>query len=196
MTQLHTSSHETSSVMGASSEAHKNYLYLDPSSPEAQEFDCDAAEAMTYLGIKRSRLTQISGQSLVCARIKVDRYTRPMYRWSDVKAYHEQSKARVSYSKSTAVLETATQSLETKIAELETTLYQLQLSISEFKHQINNPTLSHKMAALTNHITHPKDHPTPSQMTSQPYQAGSLKGQISSPTTGIDLIHAISRTYL
>ncbi|MCY4381145.1 MAG: hypothetical protein OXC40_06225 [Proteobacteria bacterium] len=74
-------------MFGASRQ--KNYLYLDSEDPKALEYSCNADEAMAYLGIKRSRLTQISGQELPCARIKLDRYLRPMYRWSDLKEYQE-----------------------------------------------------------------------------------------------------------
>lgn len=93
----------------------KNYLYLDPATDEASEFDCNAEQAMEYLGIKRSRLTQISGNQLPCARIKVDRYIRPMYRWSDVRSYRERLQLSVSYSKSKQEVHEASSEL-TRIA--------------------------------------------------------------------------------
>ena len=100
----------------------KNYLYLDPATEEASEFDCNAEQAMEYLGIKRSRLTQISGNQLPCARIKVDRYIRPMYRWSDVQSYRERLQLSVSYSKSKQEVHEASSELTRIASDFATTL--------------------------------------------------------------------------
>src|SRR5690606_18828586 len=44
----------------------------------ASEFTVDAEAAMEFLGIKRSRLTQISGRELRVGRMRIDRYIRPV----------------------------------------------------------------------------------------------------------------------
>lgn len=141
----------------------KTYLYLEPDTEEAQEFVCDAEAAMSYLGIKRSRLTQISGRELPCARIKVDRYIRPMYRWEDVKSYHQSAKTAVSYAKSKQLMELTTHSLQDRLDAFASTIHELSIQLTRCEQTLT--TQSQLMKQLTtelhngvNSLTHSQAH--------------------------------------
>lgn len=97
------------------------------------EFTMDAEAAMTALGIKRSRLTQISGRELRVGRIRIDRYTRPVYRPQDVQAYLEWTRASASHQKSSQAIEMAAQKLEEQRGELDSTL---KTSLERFEAEI------------------------------------------------------------
>lgn len=75
------------------------------------EFSIDAEEAMYKLGIKRSRLTQISGKELRVGRIRVDRYVRPMYRAKDIEDYQ-------NWTRATATHQSASQILQSSVTEM------------------------------------------------------------------------------
>jgi methyl-accepting chemotaxis protein len=66
----------------------------------ADEFTVDAAEAMGFLNIKRSRLTQISGTQLRVARIRMGQHIRPLYRQKDLDDYANVTRAPASHQKS------------------------------------------------------------------------------------------------
>src|SRR5690606_25392082 len=68
------------------------------------DFNISADDAMKALGIKRSRLTQISGKELRVGRIRVDRYIRPVYRQADIDAYLEWTRPTATHIKSSDVL--------------------------------------------------------------------------------------------
>lgn len=97
-------------------------LWLRGDEEIIDEFTMDAEAAMTALGIKRSRLTQISGRELRVGRIRIDRYTRPVYRPKDVQAYLEWTRASASHQKSSQAIEMAAQKLEAQRDELGSTL--------------------------------------------------------------------------
>ena len=178
-----------SSHLGASAEPAKSYLFLEPDSAEAHTFDCDATAAMTYLGIKRSRLTQISGRELPCARIKVDRYTRPMYRWTDVKSYHESTKTTVSYAKSQQLFETTIHTLTHQINELNAIIQQLSTQLHRCEQQLQ--TQAYQVDGLVNQLQafHHRPHPRyPSCSGTSSYQAGS-KYHHGSPNYRLTLAH-------
>ena len=52
-------------------------VWLDDAAHLCEEFSMDADEVMQELGIKRSRLTQISGKELRVGRLRIDKYTKP-----------------------------------------------------------------------------------------------------------------------
>ncbi len=82
------------------------------------EFNWDADQAMEFLGIKRSRLTQISGKELRVARIRRDRYLRPVYREADVRDYQEWTRATATHQSSSRAIEQAIDSLDDRFSDL------------------------------------------------------------------------------
>jgi len=74
-------------------------------------FSLDADQVMKQLGIKRSRLRQISGQELRVGRKRVDRYIRPVYRPEDVDRYLNWTRATASHKKSSGLLQQAVSDL-------------------------------------------------------------------------------------
>ena len=75
------------------------------------DFSLDADAVMTQLGIKRSRLTQISGRELRVGRIRRGRYISPVYRQEDVEAYLAWTRATASQQKSASLVSEATAEL-------------------------------------------------------------------------------------
>lgn len=82
------------------------------------EFVLDADEVMHLLGIKRSRLTQISGKDLRVGRIRRGRYVSPVYRPADVEAYANWTRATASHVKSSTLLNDAADELKRQGASL------------------------------------------------------------------------------
>ncbi|MFK7824572.1 MAG: hypothetical protein AB8G05_10465 [Oligoflexales bacterium] len=86
-------------------------LWLKGDEPYFKEFSLDAEEVMQQLGIKRSRLRQISGNELRVGRKRVERYIRPFYRPNDVENYLSWTRATASHQKSSQMLNTAAEKL-------------------------------------------------------------------------------------
>jgi DNA anti-recombination protein RmuC len=82
------------------------------------DFSVDADAAMAELGIRRSRLTQISGRELRVGKKRVDRYIRPYFRPQDVAAYKNFTRATVSHMKSSQVLDDVLARLEAETGQL------------------------------------------------------------------------------
>jgi hypothetical protein len=82
------------------------------------DFSLDADAVMSQLGIKRTRLTQISGRELRVARIKRGRYVVPVYRPEDVSHYLNWSRATATHLKSTQAVTEATASLKDQASDL------------------------------------------------------------------------------
>ena len=76
------------------------------------EFSWDAKKVMEILGIKRSRLNQISGEELRVGKARIDRYLRPIYRPEDVKKYLEWTKPTASHKRSTSIIDEAREKLD------------------------------------------------------------------------------------
>lgn len=76
------------------------------------EFELDADRVMELLGIKRSRLTQISGKELRVGRIRRGRYVAPVYRQEDVDMYRSWTRATASHVKSSSLLHEAAAALK------------------------------------------------------------------------------------
>lgn len=84
----------------------------------AEDFHIDAEGAMELLGIKRSRLTQISGRELRVGRIRRDRYLRPMYRELDLRDYQDWTRATATHQSSSKAIEQAIDSLDDRFNDL------------------------------------------------------------------------------
>lgn len=80
-------------------------VWLRGDEPWFNDFSVDADTAMAELGIRRSRLTQISGRELRVGKKRVDRYIRPYFRPVDIAAYKNFTRATASHLKSSAVLD-------------------------------------------------------------------------------------------
>jgi hypothetical protein len=87
-------------------------VWLRGDEPYFTEFSLDAEAVMQQLGIKRSRLTQISGNELRVGRTRIDRYVRPVYRPCDIDEYQQWTRATASHHKSSTLLEQAAHKLE------------------------------------------------------------------------------------
>jgi len=97
-------------------------VWLRGDEPWYSEFDMDAEATMNALGIKRSRLTQISGKDLRVGRVRVDRYIRPIFRSRDVEEYLNQTRATASHQKSSDALNSAAELLCKQIDRIEARL--------------------------------------------------------------------------
>lgn len=105
------------------SQAHSNLdlpmiVWLRGDEPWFNEFDLDADGVMQQLGIKRSRLTQISGKELRVGRIRVDRYVRPIYRSQDVEAYLTWTRATASHQRSSSAIKEAVDALQSQGSQI------------------------------------------------------------------------------
>ncbi len=89
-------------------------VWLRGDEPIADEFVIDAEGAMQMLGIKRSRLTQISGRELRVGRIRIDRYTRPVYRMKDILDYKNWTRSTATHARASAAINDAAKALETR----------------------------------------------------------------------------------
>lgn len=82
------------------------------------EFNQSAEKAMEILGIKRSRLNQISGRELRVAKIRTNGYVRPFYRLIDLQEYLAWSRAPVTHKRSTEVIDDVVSRLEAHAMDL------------------------------------------------------------------------------
>lgn len=86
-------------------------VWLRGDEPHCADFILEADDVMSQLGIRRSRLTQISGKELRVGRMRRGRYVSPVYRQSDVDAYLAWTRATASHMKSSSVLQEAAEAL-------------------------------------------------------------------------------------
>jgi hypothetical protein len=93
-------------------------VWLRGDEPVCDEFILDADHVMVQLGIRRSRLTQISGRELRVGRMRKGRYVSPVYRQTDVDAYRAWTRPTASHLKASSVLNDAAQSLAQQKDEL------------------------------------------------------------------------------
>src|SRR5262245_8088354 len=87
-------------------------VWLRGDEPYCGDFVLEADAVMTQLGIRRSRLTQISGRELRVGRIRRGRYVMPVYRQTDVDSYRGWTRATASHLKSSTLLQDAADSLK------------------------------------------------------------------------------------
>jgi CheY-specific phosphatase CheX len=97
-------------------------VWLRGDEPWFHDFNMDADGVMKTLGIKRSRLTQISGRDLRVGRVRVDRYIRPIYRSLDVQQYLNWTRATASHQKSSDSIKLATSQLQEQSLLIQTTI--------------------------------------------------------------------------
>ena len=95
------------------------------------QFDLDADTVMARLGIKRSRLTQISGKELRVGRVRIDRYIKPVFRSHDVESYLRWTRATASHQKSSSALKDATQALQSQGEQIAQIVAHASVSFSE-----------------------------------------------------------------
>ena len=84
---------------------------LQGNEPYFGEFSMDAETVMEKLGIKRSRLRQISGFELRVGRKRVERYIKPFYRSEDVDSYLSWTRQTATHKKSSEALQSAAREL-------------------------------------------------------------------------------------
>ena len=144
---------EEGAVEGASSKE-DSVLYLEAHDPRAQEFNCNAQEAMEALGIKRSRLTQISGQTLPCARIKIGRYQRPMYRKKDLEQYIAHLRIPASRAQTSHIIERGVLQLQECAEKLTASLSQESGILSQTLEKSLEGFYAHQESKHHEHHTH------------------------------------------
>ena len=87
-------------------------VWLAGDEPFFEDFILDAEAAMRYLGIKRSRLTQISGRELRVGKVRADRYTRAVYRAQDLERYRSWTRRTAAHQRSAEVVRDATSKID------------------------------------------------------------------------------------
>lgn len=80
-------------------------VWLRGDEPFAGDFSLDADQVMAQLGIRRSRLTQISGKELRVGRMRKGRYVSPVYRPVDVDAYTAWTRPPATHQKAAEVID-------------------------------------------------------------------------------------------
>ena len=125
-------------------------VWLRGDEDHCADFVLDADAVMQTLGIKRSRLTQISGKELRVGRIRRGRYISPVYRQPDVDAYLEWTRASASQLKSASVVTEATAGLLEQSERLSAALH----SIPEELTNVIRRDLAQTATSLTAHIHH------------------------------------------
>lgn len=107
------------------------------------DFDISADEAMVELGIKRSRLSQISGRELRVGKRRVDRYLRPYYRRIDILAYKDRTRPSTTKQQASEALIRAARLIEARVNTLlQSTNEQLQRALTDSIKQLRSELLS------------------------------------------------------
>ena len=123
-------------------------VWLRGDEDHCADFLLDADAVMQTLGIKRSRLTQISGKELRVGRIRRGRYISPVYRQTDVDTYLEWTRASASQLKSASVVTEATAGLLEQSERLSAALH----SIPEELTTVIRRDLAQTALSYTTHI--------------------------------------------
>ena len=95
------------------------------------DFSLSAEDVMKKIGIKRSRLRQISGTELRVGRTKIDRYIKPLYRPSDVDDYLTWTRPTASHKKSSDILNNAASDLASQAQGMIANVEKNSLKLSE-----------------------------------------------------------------
>ncbi|MEZ4743213.1 MAG: hypothetical protein R3B45_12340 [Bdellovibrionota bacterium] len=106
-------------------------VWLRGDEPYFSEFTLNADEVMQILGIKRSRLTQLSGKELRVGRTRIDRYIRPIYRQVDVEKYLNWTRKTASHKRSSEALEQAAKNLDQKSNQLSQEIFETKKNFSK-----------------------------------------------------------------
>ena len=115
---------EDSSLKGASEWVVENHevpmvVWLRGDEDYCEDYCVDADEAMNLLGIKRSRLTQLSGKEIRVGRRRVGRYVKPFYRQEDIDSYLKWTRSSATSSKSKAALLEAEEILTQSVQKMQ-----------------------------------------------------------------------------
>jgi hypothetical protein len=121
-------------------------VWLRGDEPWFGEFSLDADAVMEKLGIKRSRLTQISGKELRVGRARIDRYIRPLYRTLDVENYLNWTRATASHKKSSAALKSAADVLQNQGQQIAQVVAD---ATSNFSHVLTSGVLNELKTSMT-----------------------------------------------
>lgn len=106
-------------------------LWLRGDEDICQQFTIDADEAMDQLGIRRSRLTQISGRELRVGRMRSGRYIRPVFRQVDIDSYKDWTRPTASHTKSADLVAKALEPLKSASVNFDEKLQNLESAFSE-----------------------------------------------------------------
>lgn len=93
-------------------------IWLQGDEPFFEEFNLRAEDVMSRLGIRRSRLNQISGRELRVGKTRVNQYMRPVYRPRDVEEYLEWTRPTATHKRSSEELHEARTKLEEQSEEM------------------------------------------------------------------------------
>jgi hypothetical protein len=177
-------------------------IWLRGDEPYCTEFTLEADAVMEKLGIRRTRLTQISGRELRVGRIRKGRYIVPVYRPIDVMEYQSWTRASVTHVKSSSVVQEAADSLRVAVEELtervDQIVHQLTSSLDETIRQAAlsaaAPTwpllgdFDRRLGAMESFATH---HDAKTSRT-----LGSLGKRLDALTVDLDLVKALSQKTL
>lgn len=97
-------------------------VFLRGDEEHFSDFSMNADEVMALLGIRRSRLNQISGKELRVGRARVNGYVRPVFRKQDVEEYLKWIRPTATHKKSSELLNEARNKLEEQGDKLSTDL--------------------------------------------------------------------------
>ena len=120
----------------------------------AEEFNLSADDAMKQIGIRRSRLTQISGKELRVGKKRIGRYIRPVFRQQDVDAYKSWTRPTASSKKSSSILEEGIEKLK-NLADnmnIDKLREEVQVKTGELRDSLVNQQVS-----LQNQVKYSKD---------------------------------------
>ena len=110
-----------------------------------EQFSVNADKAMEFLGIKRSRLTQISGRELRVGRVRQDRYLRPVYRVKDLEDYKSWTRSTATSQSSSKVMEKAISSIADQWNEFKLDSQHIfRASFSKLQRELLTELLNHK----------------------------------------------------
>lgn len=125
-------------------------VYLKGDEEYFSEFSLNAEDVMGILGIKRSRLNQISGKELRVGRARIKNYIRPIYRPKDVEEYKQWIRPTATHKKSSDLLDEAREKLENESERLTEELSSRFDSImSHFNLLWKNKFLDHRQTTRT-----------------------------------------------
>lgn len=127
-------------------------VWLRGDEPWCGDFSLDAEGVMQQLGIKRSRLTQISGRELRVGRIRRGRYVSPVYRPADVAQYLEWTRATATHMKASSVLQDAAAQLEDSSERLAERVERAAGTVADVVHEVVARSTSRVIARVDDEL--------------------------------------------
>ena len=179
-------------------------VYLQGDEEFIIDFEVDADRAMDFLGIKRSRLTQISGRELRVGRIRKDRYIRPMYRVKDLEDYKSWTRATATSQSSSKVMEKAVSSLSGQWTEFKLeTQFLMSSSLGTVKKEVVEEQLALKREMIQGFQNQKRIIGNDSERFSRRLLAleeafeellGQTKANFENISNGLGLVHTVNET--